>query len=349
MNRKNKIILFALTASILLTVVLLWKYLSKVAGLLVISAIEAYLFLPFVKILERKIKRTFSILICIISFLALNGAWIYFLAPVFVKQAERLLGVVPEYYGILSEKLNVFYEKIPELKSVTEEIDIVGNVTGKAGEILSKVSPSKIVSFFSTSLLVPVIMFYFLRDREKICSTLMFAVPVKLRSLISHTVKDINHQLRDYVYGEFIIVVAVSTVMASVLGLFQFDYWLILGILMGIFNIIPYIGPVLGSIPIILVASAYGLKKILLAIVLIVIVQQIDNLIIQPHIISESVKIHPVVVLVCVLIGNSVGNIFGMILAVPSFIVIRILTKELYKAFSERNCKFKQNIKNTVL
>ena len=111
---------------------------------------------------------------------------------------------------------------------------------------------------------------------------------------------------------------------------------------MGIFNVIPYIGPVLGSSPIILTAITDNSDKALLAFILIIAVQQIDNLLIQPRVIGSNLSIHPAVVILCVVAGSAVSDLGGMVLAIPVYIVLRILFKEFYKIFSERKQKFPQ-------
>ena len=171
---------------------------------------------------------------------------------------------------------------------------------------------------------------------------MLFLMPENIRTPAFYMFKNINRQLRDYIMGEFMIILLVSALMALALALFGFEYWLILGIIMGILNIIPYIGPVLGSVPILLIAAISGWDRFWLALILIVVVQQIDNLVIQPHIIANSVKIHPVIVLVCVIAGNSIGNLIGMVLAIPVYIILRIMFKEFYKYFTERKRKFPQ-------
>ena len=221
-------------------------------------------------------------------------------------------------------------------------ISIGENFFSSLSRFWELLSPATIVSAISTVFLVPVIMFYMLRDREKIKKLSLFILPGEMRTPAIYMFRDINRQLRDYIFGQFVIILAVSGLTAAALGIFGFDYWLVLGLVTGIFNIIPYIGPILGSIPVLLVAATEGWNRIWLALILIILVQQIDNIIIHPRIISESVKIHPVIVLLCVVAGSNVGSFIGMVLAIPMYIVLRILFKEFYKYFSERKQKISQ-------
>ena len=345
MNKK-KILYYGLIAIIIVLIFLLFKKaVLDIVGIVLISAILSYIVLPFVKILEKRANKTLATVLGFLIILVSIIAFFRFLVPVFIKQIKDLIYFVPDYINTLKSFIQQAYAKMPFLKNVFANIKINEGLSQKALQLFDGFAPTTFITYISTYLLVPVVMFYMVRDREKIKTFCLFLLPSKMRSSLAFTFKDINRQLRDYVFGEFIIILIVSALMSVALLLFNYDYWLILGIMMGVFNVIPYVGPVFGSVPIILTAALGGWNRILLALILILAVQQIDNLIIQPRVISDSVKIHPVAVLLCVLAGGSIGSFFGMLLAIPVYIVLRILFKEFYKHFSERKQKIPEIIK----
>ncbi len=342
MQRKKIIYIIVI---VLFAALLLWVFrnaLSSIAGLLLSSFIQAYIFLPFVKSLEKRVPRPAAIILAFVLTGAVNAAVITLLVPVFAGQIKSLATLLPEYISRIEDFISIAGEKVPHIKKFTDKIDINDTAFSVFSEAVANISPGAIISFVSTSLLIPVVVYYFLKDREKIKNMCLFFVPKKMRTGIKYVFRDIDRQMRDYIVGETAIILIVSTLMAAALGIFGFEYWLILGILMGIFNVIPYIGPVLGSVPIVLVALPGGWRRIILALTIITVVQQIDNIIVQPRVISNAVKIHPVIVLVCIIAGNSIGSVTGMVLAVPFYITLRILFKEFYKIFSERKCNFQK-------
>ena len=192
-------------------------------------------------------------------------------------------------------------------------------------------------------LLTPIITFYFLLEREKIANIFLYLMPQSIKQKSIYTFRKINSQMRDYVFSQVLLIIAISAVSAILLFVFSFEYPLVLGIIVGIFNIIPYIGPIVGSIPAVLIASSQGIGRVILAIVLMVVIQQIDNIIVHPIIIGKTVKVHPLVVLLTVLVGNELFGIWGMVLSVPIYIVIKIIAKEIYAYFSEKNLKKSKN------
>ncbi|MBE7092438.1 MAG: AI-2E family transporter [Clostridiales bacterium] len=339
MNKKK--ILYIIILSLLLLIIFFFarKAVLTVLGLLIACTILSYIVLPFIKILEKRAPKTWATLIGFLLLIVILIAFFVLLVPVFVQQIKDLIVFLPQYVEMAKKYISFIFLKVPFLKEIFNNIKIDESISQKALNLINNFSPSTLITIASTALLVPVVMFYMIRDREQIKKIGMFLLPGKMRVHLMFTFRDINRQLRDYVMGEFIIILIVSGLMSVTLVLFGYEYWLILGLIMGIFNVIPYVGPIFGSIPILLTAATQGWNRVILALILIIVVQQIDNLIIQPRIISDSVKIHPVTVLICVLAGSAIGNFLGMVLAIPVYIILRILFIEFYKHFSERKQK----------
>lgn len=334
MIRKQRVLIIIVTILSILFFFAFKNAIFKILSLLVTSSILAYLILPFIKHLEKRVPKTIAILIGFSIILSIFSAFVVLFVPVFKEQILNFITFLPQYISKISEIIS----QIPYVNKIISSFESFQKSFIAFEKIIAMFSPQKFMSIISSSLLIPVIVFYILKERENIKKMSLFLLPGKVRMPAIYIFRDINRQLRDYVMGEFIIIITISCLMAIVLFVFGFEYWLILGIIMGIFNIIPYIGPIIGSLPILF--TAFYQNKVILALILIIFVQQIDNLLIHPRIISDSVKIHPVIVLLCVVAGSSIGNALGMVLAIPFFIIIRILFKEFYKYFSERKRNF---------
>ena len=342
MSKKQRIYIILFGIATVLAAVIFSSALKRLAGIVTASAVCAYLLLPLAKALEKRCsKRGIAVIVALSIVITLLFCAVSLFVPVVIKQIKELLIYLPAYVERITAFFAAFTARIPMLKAAVERLD-PGSLLDGAQRVIASFSPQKLVTLISTLLLVPVLTFYILRDRHKLQRVALFALPGKARARAVYIARDIDRQMRDYVFGEMTVIFTVSALMALALFLFGFRYWLILGIIMGIFNIIPYIGPVLGSIPIILTAISDNSDKALLAFILIIAVQQIDNLLIQPRVIGSNLSIHPAVVLLCVVAGNAVSSIGGMVLAIPVYIVLRILFKEFYKIFSERKQKFPQ-------
>ena len=339
MVKKRIKILCVISLLIIAVFALFFKAFLSVFSLLAFSAMIAYLIFPLIYLFEKRMPKRLGICLGILFVCVLLFTSVMFFVPVFIAQLKNFFVSLPMYVEDLNNKINELSEKVPYVDKIINEISYDSGFNEKIMSILNSFDPSSLFKTITAVFLVPIIIYYFIAEREKIKNLCVFLLPSKIKSSTLYMFKEINRQLRDYIRSEFVIIISLSGLMAVALALFGFKYWLILGLIMGVLNIIPYIGPFLGSLPIVFTAMPDGKSRVWLAIFLIVFIQQIDNFIIQPRIISGGVKIHPAVVLVCVLFGSSIGNFAGMLLAIPAFIILRILFKEFYKNFSEINTK----------
>ena len=339
MKYKRYIIIAAVLAASVLLIVLLRNVITQIITPVLAAAVQAYLFIPLIKPLEKRVNRSFAIILAFLITTSVNVSVIMLLVPMLVSQLKEFITVFPQYVDSLTDFLSHYTRKFNELGLKNINFDLESMLFSNINEKIASFKPDSVMPYFSSLLLAPVVVFYFLRDREKIRDGCLFMLPKNMRSSVFFMFKNINYQLRDYVMGQFSVIILVSALMGITLAIAGFRYWIILGIIMGLLNVIPYIGPVLGSVPILLVGAIDGGKKFFLGLILIIAVQQVDNLIIQPNIIGNCAKIHPVTVLLCVIGGNALGGLVGMVLAIPLYIILRISIKEFYGYLSERSAR----------
>lgn len=341
---KKRLLLLILGAFVLV-VILLRRAFGAVLSLLLIGGICAYLIMPLLKALEKRMKRGPAIILSFALILAFLAMLIMLILPAVTEQAARFAAVLPTYGSALRDMLDKIGKKLPMLGDPEKMLSESLSFSRGLSALSRRFSPENILSFFTTFLLVPVVAYYLLRDREQLKKTVLYFLPGRMRESAGHLAKDINRQMREYVNGEAKVILLISGLMTLALWLAGFSYPLILGILMGIFNVVPYIGPLLGSVPILLVAGAEGTGRMLLALALILLVQEIDSAVVQPRVIGDSTRIHPLTVLLCVEAGNALGSVAGMVLAIPVYMILRIVFGAFYRYFTERKQKFLQKSK----
>jgi predicted PurR-regulated permease PerM len=110
---------------------------------------------------------------------------------------------------------------------------------------------------------------------------------------------------------------------------------LILGLIAGVFEVLPYVGPILGAIPAVIVALLTDPGKALWVVIAFIAIQQVENLLLVPRVAGKSVKLHPALVMVVLVIGNQLAGFWGMLMAVPVTAVIRDIFKYLYLRFKD--------------
>ncbi len=336
-NNKKQTVFFAVAALIFVGVSAV--FFGKILSVIIFSAVLSYLMLPLVVRFEKGCARAVSIICAFFLIVAIILAMIMLLVPSLTNQLSQFVFSLPEYALGAEEFLDrfSFLEKIG-IDLATVKTKIFSFFIPKA-----EFNFGKTFSAVTMWLLTPIITFYFLLEREKIANIFLYFIPHCIKQKSIYTFRKINSQLRDYVFSQVLLIIAISAISALLLLAFSFEYPLVLGIIVGIFNIIPYIGPIVGSIPAVLIASPQGMGRVTLAIVLMVVIQQIDNIIVHPLIIGKTVKVHPLVVLLTVLIGNELFGLWGMVLSVPVYIALKIIAKEIYAYFSEKNLKKSKN------
>ncbi|MEG0766830.1 MAG: AI-2E family transporter, partial [Clostridia bacterium] len=175
----------------------------------------------------------------------------------------------------------------------------------------------------------PLLTFYFLRDRERFCHRLAMWIPIRHRRIAVRTAAESRRALLGYLRGQMVVAGVVGVLTAVGLLIIGVPAWLALGMLMALLDLIPYFGPLLGTIPILLFSAAMGWQKALWALAMVLVVQQIEGNIIAPRVIGDSTGLHPVTVILSLTAGNMVWGPWGMLLALPVVVAGRAAIRVL--------------------
>jgi len=191
---------------------------------------------------------------------------------------------------------------------------------------------SKLSTIVINSLLIIPLMFYmYFKRKKKILRNIVDLVPKKFHNGFQRGIKDIGDQLHEY----FTAKVVESSVVGAIccLGFFVAGVqgWLILGLLAGFLNVVPFVGPILGAIPPIVIALLLDEPIVALYVVItITIAQIIDNFYLIPFMVSNKVQIDPLLIIILILVGAQMIGILGMIFAIPIYLVYKIVLRESY-------------------
>lgn len=231
---------------------------------------------------------------------------------------------------------------------------------GMRSNIFEMFNPSQIskllgslVGFFGgfvvTILSVFFIAFFFLKEQGLFTKMVSFLVPNNQESQVSHAISESTTLLIRYFVGLTIQVLVITIVASIVLKLFGYKSAMLIAFCFAVFNLIPYIGPLLGNFFGVLIVLSSNvniettgipvdfynilLPNMIKLIVILGILQLIDNFLLQPNIFSKSVKAHPLEIFIVVLMGAKIGGVAGMVLAIPAYTVLRVLLKVFFSEF----------------
>ncbi len=322
---------------------------------ILIAGILFFIFSPLVKLLEKgKVPRTLAILIPYIVFIGVISAVVAFVGPILSQQVTDLVKNVPTFATEISNFITNLTQT-SEFKWVMEQEyvsleQIEDTLTGLATSLPESITASftKVLGVVTditlTMITVPFILFYMLKDGHKLPGQIVKILPHTYRHEGVKILQDLNNTLSAYIQGQVIVSLFVGVgcyIGYSIIGL---NYALVLGLVVAVANIIPYLGPFIGAAPAVIIALLDSPGKALLAALVVTVVQQIDGNFLSPLIIGKRLNTHPLTIILLLIGAGSFGGILGMILAVPTYAVLKAVTLNIIRLIKLRN-KYKVELK----
>ena len=184
-------------------------------------------------------------------------------------------------------------------------------------------------------VLAPIIAFYLLVDLPHLHRVARELVPVRARGDVMVVSRRLSAAIGGYFRGQLAVAIVVGIMSSIAMAIIGLPFWLIVGMIAGLFNMIPLIGPWIGAVPGIVIAftTGGGLSQAIWVGVAMAGVQQIDNHFISPLVMQRAVKLHPAAVMLALLAGGTLGGFFGLVLAVPAAAVLKILVGHAWRHF----------------
>ena len=259
-----------------------------------------------------------------------------FVAPLVWRQLRALVEALPEVIGRLRDATRDLADAFPDLLT-EDQITVwfdgaagqLGNLSAAALETLVANVPS-LVGVVIYLVLVPISVFFFLKDRRRILGWLSSALPKK-RLLIQRVGVEMNQQLANYVRGKFIEILIVGFVTFVAFSLLGLNYAALLGVVVGVSVLIPFVGAAVVTIPVALAGLmqfgwSWELAWVMLAYG---VIQALDGNVLVPLLFSEAVDLHPITIIVAVLAFGGLWGVWGVFFAIP----LATLLKAIHNAW----------------
>ena len=305
-------------------------------------------------LLKYKVPRAISILIV---FLVITLLFVFItlsIGPILVDEFAKLINNLPQNIRQLNTLLlelrehpvisRLIYLEAINMSRLTERLasmvsNTIGDLTNSLGSIAGVIG-----SFFTTIMVVPFLLFFMLKEKgqgnlEKLVDRF---VPGDYKNSIKRALAEINMKLGAYFQGVGLVCLCVGILAYISFLIIGLEFALILAIIIGIFNIIPYLGPFIGAVPAALIGLFDSPATMFYVIIAIVIVQQIESLFISPAIMGRKLALSPLVVILVILIAGRLAGLLGIILAVPGFTVLKIVINHIYDHIQRRKKKLEE-------
>lgn len=300
----------------------------------VLALVVAYLLEPLVSLLERRqVPRSAAILTVFLALAVAAGvAWVSIM-PSAMAELEQLARRLPEQSRQWAEAAERLSRRL-RLDTLPAGVDRLTQALTtrieRGVEALAARLGGLVVATLSQVLnlvLTPVVAYYILRDRERVAASLLTLVPPARRQAVVSLALEIDQTLAAVIRGQLLVSMMVGAMVALGLVLLEVPYALLLGLLTGLLNIVPYFGPIAVGVPIVALALTRSPVTALWAVGLLVAANQVESVLLQPRVMSRSSGLHPLAVIAAVLAGAELGGLVGMLVAVPVASVLRDLVR----------------------
>lgn len=346
-----------LTVVLLLVIATLLYVARRALMPLALGTIFAYIILPLINWLDARMRATFhqrrvlrSLLVVIVYLLTVTVLVISLatIIPPIGAQMQVLARRLPVLAGniyrgapaVVQDWLEVYNQIVPESVRLAIQRSFEGTIQSMADGLQTGLLKGVNLLFTTLSfvvglLVVPLWMFYVLRDQPEISATFYRLIPPAYREDARQMAMVLDSLLGSYFRGQLILCLSVGLMTTLGLTLLGVDLALLLGTLAGILELVPVLGPILGAIPAIIVTLASSPSNLFWVIVLAFAVQQIENTLLVPQVARRSVHIPPALAILVLIVGSEVGGVLGAILSLPLTATVRDIARYLYLRLSD--------------
>jgi predicted PurR-regulated permease PerM len=322
--------------NIAIGLVVLFYVLSKLKWLFIyfsFALMLAYFFDPLYKfLLNKKAPKVLAIIVVFGIIIALLILTIFFLIPSVINQLNILYNEIPKF---INSYQTLILSLEPQLSRFIDPADVESLLKENLSELQKSILGfsqtiiiylSNIVSSITFGIvIVPLILFYLMRDIFIFKENLYIFVSKKNKKEFKEVLEEIDNIISGFIRGRIIVCFIVGTLIGIGLYFLNLKFALIIGVVSGVFNFIPYLGPIVGVVLALIFALGSPWWTLLMIVVLFVLVNQLEAIYLNPNILGKGLGLHPLTVILSILICGQLLGILGVLVAVPLAAILKVL------------------------
>lgn len=321
-------------------------FISAIGVPVACGAVIYYLVKPIYDyLLNKKVPKGIAILLVMLGVIVIFIMIITSLVPIIQKQLLDLVSQLPYYYQIISEQVENFmqtglFETIQEqfnkintdfIQSITERLNGILNFTFSGiGSVVGIIGDIVI-----TVMTMPVILYYLLKDGNKVIPFVTRMFPTRSQHKISVMLNEMNQQVSSYIRGQITVAICVGFTYIIGYTFIGLPYGVTIGMIAGLLTIIPYLGSIIGLTPALIIGFVTNPTLALHVLLVFVIEQLIESRVLQPLILGSSLKMHPVTILIILLAAGKMFGLVGLLIAVPVYAVVKVFITHFFAWYKE--------------
>jgi putative permease len=315
-----------------------------------IAWLLAYLMQPLARFLCTKThlsRQNIALFISLTTIIIICAA-IYILIPILYEQIAVVIKKLPQYQTTLSNKIITINSYVGNdyVKSLIEQLQL------KTLEVLDILFSSSLqtlsniwiytlntVKFFITLVILPIILFYFIKDWQVITAGFFALFPKKDQKHVMNLLNDVDNFLYSYLRGQMALCFWMILLYTAVLNILQIDFPFLLGLISGLVIIIPFVGTIFSvSLALLITYLSYGISsKLLYVAICYLIFNILENYVLTPKLLGDNIGIHPIVTLTAIFIAANIGGLMAIALAIPLVGIVQILLLRMTRFYKNSN------------
>lgn len=299
-----------------------------------LGALLAYLlFRPLQALEKRGIKRIWAILLLYLLAAAIFSLSVYYAVPAAVREIRQLAEMYPQY----AREAEQLGQQLQGISGLNDGIDqLLQNNVQKVESTIYGALDNFLAGIYSllgkvlALVFSPILAFYMVNDWEKIRDGFLGMLSPSGRRQFKDLMLQIDSVLIEFLKGHLLVATFVGVLVGASAYLLDVKFPLLLGVLSGVTNLIPYFGPFLGGIPAVVIAFSESARLALYMGLAILLIQQVESNLITPRIMGGKLGLHPLVIIFALLAGGKLLGIWGMLFAVPLTAVLKVVLHRVY-------------------
>lgn len=303
--------------------------------LVFVSLIFAASLGPAIDWLEnKKIPRSAGILFIYVGVLLLLSLVVVLIIPAITEQVDQLASTFPIYYERFIQLFGDLSLKSDLSQTLQQSLQSIGQtLSSYTGSLINTVSG--IFGGLATFFVVLVLTFYFSVRKDGLRHLVHSVTPVKYQKHAVNLFERIQDKLGLWIRGQLLLSGIIFIITWIGLLVLDVRYALVLALIAGITEVIPYIGPIIGAVPAVILAFLQSPFKALLVVILYIVIQQLEGSIIVPRVMQRAVGLNPVVVIIVILLGAKLAGVIGALLSIPVAVAIMVVARNWFGVHGE--------------
>ncbi|MGM0876023.1 MAG: AI-2E family transporter [Bacillota bacterium] len=315
---------------------------------IMMATVLYYLLNPLVNYLERlKVKRVYSILLLYLIIIGLISILIVSVIPFLREQFMSLVYRFPQYTrdveGLIKQILGSQFVNEAQKSLNINVPDLANNISNQVSTLVNNtwlvigIFVGAVKDFLLALIILPFILFYLLKDGKKLPKYILGFLPVPLRNQTFDVMKEINNSISLYIRGQIIVSFCIGLLLFIGFLIIGLEYASLLALIAAFTSIVPYLGPAIAITPALIIAIVTSPIMLLKLIVVWTVVQLIEGKFISPQIMGRNLHIHPITIIFVILTAGNLFGVIGIILAVPGYAVLKVITTHLFDWLKSRS------------